>query len=179
MPDVRVPVEMARGIEIGHIFQLGRKYAEALELTVRDENDRPIVPTMGSYGVGVTRCVAAIAEIELDEIGLVWPREISPADVHIVIAGKEGGPQRDAAESLAADLEAAGVSVLLDDRVGVSPGVRFKDAELIGIPTIVIAGRGIADESNPTFEVKDRRSGERDDVAVADIVAHLVATCAH
>ncbi len=102
----------------------------------------------------------------------MWPREVSPADVHIVIAGKEGGPQRDAAESLATSLEAAGVSVLIDDRVGVSPGVRFKDAELIGIPTIVIAGRGIADEDNPTFEVKDRRSGTREDVPVADILEH-------
>ena len=148
-PTCGSPLEMARGIEIGHIFQLGRKYAEALELTVRDENDKPIVPTMGSYGVGVTRALAAIAETTCDEYGLVWPREISPADVHIVIAGKEGGPQRDAAESLAASLEGAGVSVLIDDRIGVSPGVRFKDAELIGIPTIVIAGRGIADEEQP------------------------------
>ncbi len=172
-PTCGSPLVMARGIEIGHIFQLGRKYAEALDLTVRDENDKPIVPTMGSYGVGVTRALAAIAETNHDEFGLVWPREISPADVHIVIAGKEGGPQRDAAESLAASLEAAGISVLIDDRVGVSPGVRFKDAELIGIPTIVVAGRGIADEENPTFEVKDRRSNTREDVPVATILDHL------
>jgi prolyl-tRNA synthetase len=172
-PTCGSPLEMARGIEIGHIFQLGRKYAEALELTVRDENDEPIVPTMGSYGVGVTRAMAAIAETNCDEFGLVWPREIAPADVHIVIAGKEGGPQRDAAESLASSLEDAGISVLIDDRVGVSPGVRFKDAELIGIPTIVVAGRGVADEENPTFEVKDRRSGTRQDVPAADILPHL------
>jgi prolyl-tRNA synthetase len=172
-PNCGSPLEMARGIEIGHIFQLGRKYAEALELTVRDENDKPIVPTMGSYGVGVTRALAAIAETTCDEYGLVWPREIAPADVHIVIAGKEGGPQRDAAESLATSLEDAGISVLIDDRVGVSPGVRFKDAELIGVPTIVVAGRGIADEDNPTFEVKDRKSGTRQDIPTADILPTL------
>ena len=172
-------VEIARGVEIGHIFQLGRKYAEALELTVQNEQGRPVTPTMGSYGVGVSRCVAAIAESTLDDIGLCWPREISPADVHVVVAGKDGGPQLGAAETLSAELEAAGLSVLLDDRSGVSPGVRFKDAELIGIPTIVVVGRGIADETNPTIEVKDRRSGERVDVALPDAVAHLVATCAH
>ena len=178
-PSCRSTVEIARGVEIGHIFQLGRKYAEALELTVQNEQGRPVTPTMGSYGVGVSRCVAAIAESTLDDIGLCWPREISPADVHVVVAGKDGGPQLGAAEALSADLEAAGLAVLLDDRAGVSPGVRFKDAELIGIPTIVVVGRGIADESNPTIEVKDRRSGERVDVALADAVAHLVATCAH
>ena len=125
----------------------------------------------------MTRCLAAIAEATHDDLGLCWPREISPADVHLVIAGKEGGPQRDAAERLAAELEARGVRVLLDDRVGVSPGVRFKDAELIGVPTIVVAGRGLADEAAPTFEVKDRRSGERTDVAVDEVVDHLVQVC--
>jgi prolyl-tRNA synthetase len=176
-PSCGSPVEIARGIEIGHIFQLGRKYAEALELTVQDEHGRPVTPTMGSYGVGVTRCLAAIAEANHDDIGLVWPREIAPADVHVVIAGKADGPQIPAGEKLAADLEAAGLRVLLDDRYGPSPGVKFKDAELIGVPTIAIVGRGVADETNPTVEVKDRRSGERQDVGLADIVSHLVATC--
>jgi prolyl-tRNA synthetase len=170
-------VEIARGIEIGHIFQLGRKYAEALELTVQNENGRPVTPTMGSYGVGVSRCLAAIAEANHDEFGLCWPREIAPADVHIVIAGKEGGPQRPAAEVLAVSLEDAGLRVLLDDRVGVSPGVKFKDAELIGVPTIAVAGRGVADETVPTFEVKDRRSGDRVDVPLTDAVAHLLSVC--
>ena len=171
------PLQMARGVEIGHIFQLGRKYAEALDLTVQDESGRPVTPTMGSYGVGVSRCLAAIAEATLDDDGLCWPREIAPADVHVVIAGKEGGPQRAAAETLAAELEAAGVRVLLDDRAGVSPGVRFKDAELIGVPTIAIVGRGLADETNPTIEVKDRRSGDRVDVPLAEATAHLIDTC--
>jgi len=169
-------VEIARGIEIGHIFQLGRKYAEALDLWVQGEDGKPVTPTMGSYGVGVTRGLAAVAEATCDEIGLCWPREIAPADVHLVMAGKEGGPQRPAAEELAGQLEAAGLRVLFDDRIKVSPGVRFKDAELIGVPTIAVVGRGI-DEDVPTIEVKDRRSGDRSDIALADAVAHLVAAC--
>ncbi len=170
-------VEIARGIEIGHIFQLGRKYAEALELTVQDENGRPVTPTMGSYGVGVSRGLAAIAESTHDDLGLCWPREVAPADVHVVIAGKPGGPQWPVGEQLAVDLEAAGITVLLDDRSGTSPGVKFKDAELIGVPTIAVVGRGVADEAAPTIEVKDRRSGERTDVPLADVVAHLRAVC--
>ena len=170
-------IEMARGVEIGHIFQLGRKYADALELTVQDENGKPVVPTMGSYGVGVSRLLAAIAESTIDEFGLCWPRVVAPADVHVVIAGKEGGPQRPAAEQLASDLEAAGLRLLIDDRVGVSPGVRFKDAELIGVPTIAIVGRGVANVDSPTIEVKDRTSGQREDIALAAAVDHLVAVC--
>ncbi|MEP1125865.1 MAG: proline--tRNA ligase [Ilumatobacter sp.] len=169
-------VEIARGIEIGHIFQLGRKYAEALDLWVQGEDGKPLTPTMGSYGVGVSRCLAAVAEAHCDELGLVWPREIAPADVHLVMAGKPGSPQESAAEKLAGELEAAGLRVLFDDRVKVSPGVRFKDAELIGVPTIAVVGRGIEAEE-PTIEVKDRASGDSDDVALADIVAHLVAVC--
>ncbi|HEY5663263.1 MAG TPA: proline--tRNA ligase [Ilumatobacter sp.] len=164
------PLEIARGIEMGHIFQLGTKYAESLGLTVQDESGRQVTVTMGSYGIGVSRAVAAIAETHHDDAGLCWPREVAPADVHLVIAGKEGGPQRPAAEQLATDLEAAGLRVLFDDREGVSPGVRFKDAELIGVPTIVVVGRGIDDG---VVEVKDRRSGERTDVTLADVVAHL------
>ena len=169
-------VEIARGIEIGHIFQLGRKYAEALDLWVQGEDGKPLTPTMGSYGVGVSRCLAVIAEATCDEAGLCWPREIAPADVHLVMAGKEGGPQRPAAERLAADLEAAGLRVLFDDRVKVSPGVRFKDAELIGVPTIAVVGRGI-DADEPTIEVKDRRSGDAVDILLSDAVAHLVEVC--
>lgn len=168
------PLEIARGIEMGHIFQLGRKYAEALGLTVQDENGQQIVVTMGSYGIGVSRAVGALAEANHDELGLCWPREVAPADVHVVIAGKEGGPQRPAAEALAAQLEAAGLRVLFDDRDGMSPGVRFKDAELIGVPTIVVVGRGIDADGLGTVEVRDRRSGERHDVPVetaADVLA--------
>ena len=132
---------------------------------------------MGSYGVGVSRCLAAIAEATLDNSGLCWPREIAPADVHVIIAGKDGSPQVPAAEELTTSLEAAGLRVLLDDRSKASLGVKFKDAELIGVPAIVVVGRGIADEENPTIEVKDRKSGEREDIALGSIVEHLVALC--
>ena len=163
---------IARGIEIGHIFQLGRKYAEALDLKVLDAEGQQITVTMGSYGIGVSRAVAAIAESHHDEYGLCWPRAVSPADVHLVVAGKDDGPQRPAAETLAAELEAAGIDVLFDDREGVSPGVRFKDAELIGIPTIVIVGRGITDG---LVEVKDRITGDRSDIQIGEVTAHLSA----
>jgi prolyl-tRNA synthetase len=156
---------------MGHIFQLGRKYAEALDLQVLDENGKLVTVTMGSYGIGVSRAVAAIAEGNNDELGLVWPREIAPADVHIVAAGKEEAVFA-AADALAAELAAGGVNVLYDDRTGkVSPGVKFKDAELIGVPTIVTVGRGLADG---TVEVKDRRSGERTEVPVAEAAGHLL-----
>ena len=165
-------VEIARGIEMGHIFQLGTKYADALDLQVQDESGKQVTVTMGSYGIGVSRAVAAVAETNHDELGLCWPRQVAPADVHLVIAGKEGGPQRPTAEKLASELEAAGVRVLFDDREGVSPGVRFKDAELIGVPTIVVCGRGIDDGS---VEIKDRRSGARIDLPIDQVVAHCVA----
>lgn len=169
-------VEIARGIEMGHIFQLGTKYAEALGLQVQDESGKLVTVTMGSYGIGVSRAVAALAETNHDDMGLCWPREVAPADVHVVIAGKEGGPQRPAAEQLAADLEAAGMRVLFDDRDGVSPGVRFKDAELIGVPTIVVCGRGIGvDPSESLVEIKDRRTGERVDVPIGEAVAAVRA----
>ena len=164
-------LEAARGIEMGHIFQLGRKYAEALDLKVLDENGKLVTVTMGSYGIGPSRAVAAIAENTLDEIGLCWPREVAPADVHLVAAGKDGEIFETAAR-IAEELSSRGVDVLYDDRTGkVSPGVKFKDAELIGIPTIVTVGRGLADG---TIEVRDRATGERQEVAVGEAVDHLV-----
>ena len=149
---------------MGHIFQLGRKYAEALGLQVLDENGKLVTVTMGSYGIGVSRAVAAIAESTHDELGLCWPREIAPADVHLVATGKDPAVF-EAAESLADELVAAGLTVLYDDRPKVSPGVKFKDAELLGMPTIVTVGRGLAEG---TIEVRDRASGERQEVPVAD-----------
>ncbi len=166
-------LEIARGIEIGHIFQLGRKYAEALGLTVLDQNGKQVVVTMGSYGIGVSRAVAAIAETCYDDKGLCWPREVAPADVHVVIAGKDDA-QTAAAESLCEGLSRAGLRVLLDDRTGASPGVKFKDAELIGVPTIVVVGRGVADG---VVEVKDRKTGDREDIAIGSAVQHLVDRC--
>jgi prolyl-tRNA synthetase len=161
----------ARGIEMGHIFQLGRKYADALGLQVLDENGKLVTVTMGSYGIGPSRAVGVIAENTLDEIGLCWPREVAPADVHVVAAGKDEAIFA-AAEQLASELVAQGIDVLYDDRAGkVSPGVKFKDAELIGVPTIVTVGRGLADGN---VEVRDRATGERVEVPVADAAAHLV-----
>lgn len=161
----------ARGIEIGHIFQLGRKYAEALNLTVLDENGKPVVVTMGSYGIGVSRAVAAIAEQRHDEKGLLWPRSVSPADVHIVATGKDDVAY-DTAQQIADGLVASGVTVLFDDRRSASPGVKFNDAELIGVPTIVTVGKRLVDG---VIEVKDRATGEVAEVVVADAVAHLTA----
>ncbi|GAA5148340.1 proline--tRNA ligase [Nocardioides marinquilinus] len=164
-------LESARGIEMGHVFALGRKYADALDLRVLDENGKLVTVTMGSYGVGISRAVAAIAENTLDEIGLCWPRNVAPADVHLVATGKDEAVFA-AAEQIAHELDAAGVTVLFDDRGGkTSPGVKFKDAELIGVPTIAVVGKGLADG---VVEVKDRRSGERQDVAVGAVVDHLV-----
>jgi prolyl-tRNA synthetase len=168
-PDGSGPLEAARGIEMGHIFQLGRKYAQALGLQVLDQNGKLTTVTMGSYGVGVTRAVAALAESNHDAKGLVWPRQVAPADVHIVATGK-GAEVFEAAEKLAADLEAAGMEVIYDDRPKVSPGVKFGDAELIGVPTILVVGRGLADG---VVEIKDRATGVAENVALADAVAHL------
>ncbi|WP_439936462.1 proline--tRNA ligase [Nocardia sp. N13] len=165
-------LESARGVEMGHIFQLGRKYADALGLQVLDENGKLVTVTMGSYGIGPSRAVAAIAEGTLDDIGLCWPRNVAPADVHVVAAGKDDAIF-EAAESLAAELAAQGVEVLYDDRRGkVSPGVKFKDAELIGVPTIVTVGRGLADGN---VEVRDRRSGDREEVAVDAAAGRIAA----
>ncbi|MFD1377063.1 proline--tRNA ligase [Micrococcus antarcticus] len=170
-PDGSGPLRTERGIEMGHIFQLGRKYAEALDLRVLDQNGKLKVVTMGSYGIGVTRAVAALAEAYHDENGLAWPKQVAPADVHMVVTGK--GPELlEAAEKLAAELESAGLEVILDDRPKVSAGVKFSDAELIGIPTIVVVGRGLAEG---VVEVKDRATDERRDVKVEDVVAELSA----
>ncbi|MFC5788231.1 proline--tRNA ligase [Agromyces tardus] len=168
-PDGSGPVELARGMEIGHVFQLGRKYAEALGLKVLDENGKLATVTMGSYGIGVTRILAIIAELHNDEKGLIWPPSVAPFDVHVVATGKDAAAF-DAAERIVADLEAAGLEVLFDDRPKLSPGVKFADAELIGVPKIVIAGRGVADG---VVEVWDRASGERTTVAIDGVLAAL------
>lgn len=170
-PTCGAAVEIARGIEIGHIFQLGRKYAEALGLKVQDESGELVTVTMGSYGIGVSRAVAAIAEQHHDDKGLIWPREVAPADIHLIATGKDEAPF-EFAESLASSLSEAGVRVLFDDRRGVSPGVKFNDSELIGVPTIVVVGRGLADG---VIEVKDRATAERVDVPAGEALSHLVA----
>ncbi|MDP9981388.1 prolyl-tRNA synthetase [Pseudarthrobacter oxydans] len=170
-PDGSGPLATARGIEMGHIFQLGRKYAEALELKVLDQNGKQVVVTMGSYGVGVTRAVAALAESNHDDKGLIWPRAVAPADVHVVAVGR-GEEIFAAAEKLAFELEAAGLDVIYDDRPKVSPGVKFGDAELVGVPTILAVGRGLVDG---VVEIKDRRSGNAENIAVEKAVDYVVA----
>ena len=173
-PSCGEPMRIDRGIEIGHVFQLGKKYAAALDLKVLDQNGKQQVVTMGSYGIGVSRAVAVVAETCHDELGLCWPREIAPADVHLVVTGKPNDDISSFGDRLARDLESRGVKVLIDDRTGVSPGVKFKDAELLGMPTIVVVGKSLADGK---VEVRDRATGERSDVATADAVEHIVSVC--
>jgi prolyl-tRNA synthetase len=173
-PECSTAVVIDRAIEIGHIFQLGRKYADALGLTVLDQNGKSQVVTMGSYGIGVSRAVAAIAEQSYDEIGLVWPLEVAPAKVHIVATGKEDLPF-DTALDIATKLEASGITVMLDDRRDPSAGVKFKDAELIGIPVIIVVGKSLADGK---IELRNRKSGEKSEVAVGDAISAVTTLIA-
>ena len=173
-PECSTEIIIDRAIEIGHIFQLGRKYADALNLTVLDQNGKSQVVTMGSYGIGVSRAVAAIAEQTSDEIGLNWPAEIAPAKVHIVATGKEDLPF-DTALTLATELEAIGISVMLDDRRDASAGVKFKDAELIGNPIIVVVGKALADGN---VELRVRASGHKSDVSLTTAVSAIAALLA-
>ena len=170
-PQCATQIVIDRAIEIGHIFQLGRKYADALDLTVLDQNGKSQVLTMGSYGIGVSRAVAAIAEQTSDEIGLNWPVEIAPAKVHIVATGKEDLPF-DTALTLGQNLEDIGISVMLDDRREASAGVKFKDAELIGNPIIVVVGKALA---NGNVEVRLRSTGAKSEVSLATAVSAISA----
>ena len=167
-PNCGTGLKLDRAIEIGHIFQLGRKYADALKLDVLGQHGKPVRVTMGSYGIGVSRAVAALAEQTADDKGLCWPAEVAPADVHVVAAGK--ALQTELALEVSEKLRAAGLRVLVDDRAGVSPGVKFTDAELIGVPQILVAGRRAADG---VLELKDRRTGEREELTVDEAIARL------
>ncbi|MGJ5752975.1 prolyl-tRNA synthetase [Streptomyces puniciscabiei] len=169
-PKCGTGLKLDRAIEIGHIFQLGRKYTDALKLDVLGQNGKPVRVTMGSYGIGVSRAVAAIAEQSADDKGLVWPKEIAPADVHVVAAGK--ALQTELALEVSEKLRAAGLRVLVDDRAGVSPGVKFTDAELIGVPQILVAGRR---SGEGVLELKDRKTGEREELTVEEAIARLTA----
>ncbi|MFF2519805.1 proline--tRNA ligase [Streptomyces sp. NPDC058086] len=169
-PKCGTGLKLDRAIEIGHIFQLGRKYADTFQLDVLGQQGKPVRVTMGSYGIGVSRAVAALAEQSADEQGLCWPKEIAPADVHVVAAGK--ALQTELALDVSEKLGAAGVRVLVDDRAGVSPGVKFTDAELIGVPKILVAGRRSAEG---VLELKDRRTGEREELTVDEAIARLAA----
>ena len=168
-PTCGAALELARGLELGHIFQLGRRYAEALGLSVLDERNQTVPVSMGSYGIGISRAVAAIAEVTHDGKGLCWPPAVAPARLHIVVVGR-GEEHREAAERLAAAAEAAGVTVLVDDRAEASAGVKLTDAELLGMPTLVVVGRGLA---SGLVERIDRASGERADVPVDELVPGL------
>lgn len=165
------PLSLERGIEIGHIFQLGRKYANALDLKVLDQNGKTQVVTMGSYGIGVSRVMAALAQQYHDERGLMWPRIVAPADVHVVVAGK-GDELYGAADTLCASLEGAGYDVLYDDRLKVSPGVKFADYELLGVPYAVVIGRGLKDGK---VEIRVRATGEQHEVKVENAFDELVS----
>ena len=160
-PDGSGPLELARGIEMGHVFALGRKYADALGLTVLDENGKTATVTMGSYGIGVSRAVAAVAENTLDELGLAWPVDLAPYHVHVLATGKDP-VVFETAEQIAAELDDAGVEVLYDDRVKVSAGVKFADSELLGMPYALVIGRSLADG---VVEIRHRATGEREEVA--------------
>jgi prolyl-tRNA synthetase len=164
-------LQIARGIELGHVFQLGRKYAEAFGLQALGPDGKPVTVTMGSYGVGITRAVAALAEQTFDEKGLCWPRAVAPADVHVVAATGKDDAVFVAAERICTDLEGRGIRVIYDDRRGVSPGVKFKDAELIGVPSIVIVGKGL---EAGTIELRERRTDARQDVPVESAVDAIV-----
>lgn len=168
-PDGHGTLTLERGIEIGHIFQLGRKYTEAFEVNILDEFGKRAVPTMGSYGIGVTRLVAVIAEQMHDEQGLRWPASVAPFDVHVVIANKDEAAGK-AAEELTSALSEDGMEVLLDDRPKVSPGVKFKDSELLGMPLVVVVGRGFADGN---VELRNRLTGEKTEIAYATAVEEI------
>ena len=172
-PDGSGPLHLARGIEIGHIFELGRKYSQALGLTVLDENGKARVVTMGSYGIGVSRVMAALAEANHDDKGLTWPAQIAPYHVQVLATGKDQAVF-DVAEQIASSLDADGVEVLYDDRRKVSAGVKFADAELLGLPYTLVVGRDLAKEG--TVEIRDRRTGERRSVPADAAAAELSAT---
>ena len=172
-PDGSGPLNLARGIEIGHIFELGRKYSQALGLTVLDENGKARVVTMGSYGIGVSRVMAALAEANHDDKGLTWPAQIAPYHVQVLATGKDQAVF-DVAEQIASSLDADGVEVLYDDRRKVSAGVKFADAELLGLPYTLVVGRDLAKEG--TVEIRDRRTGERRSVPADAAATELSAT---
>jgi prolyl-tRNA synthetase len=173
-PNCRSPLQLQRGIELGHIFALGRKFAEALGLSATDQEGKQVTITMGSYGIGISRMVAVLVENHHDEAGIMWPRAVAPADVHVLVAGKSDEAEA-AAERLAEECSELGLTVMLDDRPGLSAGERFSDADLLGVPTIVVCGRGVA---HGVVEVKDRASGSRTEIPLDGAAASLAAVVA-
>ena len=162
-PDGSGPLSFERGVEIGQVFQLGLKYSQALDLKVLDQNGKAVPVWMGCYGIGISRVLACIAEMHHDERGLAWPLAVAPAAVHVLATGKKEEAFQ-AAEGLISQLEEQGVEVLYDDRPKVSPGVKFKDSELIGVPLVAIAGRDTID--NGTIEIRNRDGSDSVSVPV-------------
>ena len=170
-PDGKGTLQIKRGIEVGHIFQLGQKYSEALGCKVLGEDGKPFTVTMGCYGIGVTRVVASAIEQNFDEKGIIWPAAIAPFEVAIVPMNAHKSPRTlEAAEALYAELTAAGYDVLLDDR-NERPGVKFSDLELTGIPhRIVIGEKGL---DTGTFEYKGRRDAESVNISKEELLAKI------
>jgi len=169
-PNCGAPLELVQGIEVGHIFKLGRKFTTALGASVLGPDGSAITPIMGSYGIGIERAVAAIAEVHHDDAGLKWPVQVAPAEVNVIMLAAKDEAVRTAAEAIYAALMAAGHDVMLDDR-DERPGVKFKDAELIGIPyRISVGSRDLADGM---VEVVSRETGERERVPVDQVVKHV------
>lgn len=176
-PDGSGPLSFERGVEIGQVFQLGLKYSKVMGLNVLNQNGKAVPVWMGCYGIGVSRVMSCIAEAHHDDKGLIWPLSVAPAQVHLIATGKDQKAY-DLAESLLGDLEKADVEVLYDDRVKMSPGVKFKDSELLGLPMIVVVGRDTL--SDGTVEIRNRATGEKDVVpldqaaqAVQDLLFRL------
>ncbi|MGO8958586.1 MAG: proline--tRNA ligase [Streptosporangiaceae bacterium] len=168
-PRCGTPMELVRAIEVGHIFKLGRKFTTALGVSVLGPDGSAIVPIMGCYGIGVERAMAAVAEVHHDDAGLKWPVNVAPAEVTVILVSTKDEAAAAAAKSIYSALEAAGTDVLLDDR-DERPGVKFKDAELIGIPVRISVGS--RDLAEGLVEVVSRSTGERDRVPVDHAVKH-------
>ncbi|MGK3627704.1 proline--tRNA ligase, partial [Acinetobacter sp. A11] len=170
-PDGKGTLQIKRGIEVGHIFQLGTKYSEALGCKVLGEDGKPFTVTMGCYGIGVTRVVAAAIEQNYDDKGIIWPQAIAPFEIAIVPMNAHKSPRTlEAAESLYAELQAQGFDVLLDDR-NERPGVKFSDLELMGIPHRIVIGEKGLDAG--TFEYKGRRDAEASNLTKEELLVKL------
>ena len=170
-PNCNAALGSTRGIEVGNIFKLGTKYSDGLNATVLDENGKAQSLVMGCYGIGVGRLLACVIEAHHDDGGIIWPMSVAPFDVEIVaLTGKKPAGEVEAAEKLAGELEAAGLEVLLDDR-DERPGVKFNDADLIGIPIrLTVGSRGLA---NGQVEMKLRTEEDRVDVKLDEVVERV------
>ncbi|BEH91187.1 MAG: proline--tRNA ligase [Turicibacter sp.] len=168
-PDGVGVVDHAKGIEVGHVFKLGTKYSESMNAVFLDENQKKQPIIMGCYGIGVSRVMMAVIEQNNDENGMIWPKSIAPFDIHVIPVDVKKAEQLDAATKIYEDLKAVGFEVLLDDRKE-RAGVKFSDADLIGLPIRVTVGRGISDG---LVEIKIRQTGEVFEVKVTELVSFI------